>query len=493
MSTKTTSLNSLKIMSDTSSVESLDRSNLGLQIELHGLKPECKAVLLSAETFATVFWKDTLGSDYLCQKVRAYSDDSRMVSLSFLFKNGDVTTIKLDDFRRYPHNSDDKDKEKRADKEIQCSSDSESGADSEESNGSSDNIQRVQFIFEFEKETSRQSNIPLKDHLTYLAEPEVPESLSDICPYFFDELASIPHQSTFRAGERMTTDELESFFHVNHHNCTHIVFYKLNTLPVVVHNNSKAFLNSFHECAFGLDYDVVEFYRSNGHKVDLVTVHMKKADSTEPSSPKPVKSEPVKSDSEESVYQPKFYQPQEEPLEEIFIKTLNGKTITLKVEPSDTIADVKAKIKVTEKVPVEQQRLKYAGKGLQNAVTLGDYNIPNHATFHMTLPLVGSGPKRGRVEALEIPNIYEKPPTLVDDITEVKAGLMMSDIKIDGWLKSLSVEQLNDLLEDANQMKEGGKLDVHVSRFCDKIAEYSKLKAVLFLASTKNIYIYVLF
>ena len=32
---------------------------------------------------------------------------------------------------------------------------------------------------------------------------------------------------------------------------------------------------------------------------------------------------------------------------QIFVKTLTGKTITLEVEPSDTIENVKAKIQVT--------------------------------------------------------------------------------------------------------------------------------------------------
>ena len=69
----------------------------------------------------------------------------------------------------------------------------------------------------------------------------------------------------------------------------------------------------------------------------------------------------------------------------IFVKHINGKKISLKVHPSDTVESLKVKIHDKEGIPPDQQRLMFSDKLLQDGRTLSEHNIQKDFTVSLIL------------------------------------------------------------------------------------------------------------
>lgn len=74
---------------------------------------------------------------------------------------------------------------------------------------------------------------------------------------------------------------------------------------------------------------------------------------------------------------------------QVFVKTLTGKTISVDVEPDESVESLKAKIQEKEGVPIDQQRIIFDGKQLDSLKSLSDYDIDDDSTLHLVLRLRG--------------------------------------------------------------------------------------------------------
>ncbi|KAM0935603.1 putative Ubiquitin-like domain-containing protein [Dioscorea sansibarensis] len=79
----------------------------------------------------------------------------------------------------------------------------------------------------------------------------------------------------------------------------------------------------------------------------------------------------------------------------IYVKTLTGKSIKLEVEKSDTVWNIKSKISEKEDISIEEQRLVFSGKQLEDDRTLADYEVQAGSTIYLVLRLRGGAAALG--------------------------------------------------------------------------------------------------
>jgi len=72
---------------------------------------------------------------------------------------------------------------------------------------------------------------------------------------------------------------------------------------------------------------------------------------------------------------------------QIFIKTLSGKSIPLDIDDLTTVADVKTKLKDMEGIPVDDQRLIFSGRQLEDTDKLSAHNVVDGSVIHLVLRL----------------------------------------------------------------------------------------------------------
>ena len=157
---------------------------------------------------------------------------------------------------------------------------------------------------------------------------------------------------------------------------------------------------------------------------------------------------------------------------QIFVNSLNGKTLTLDVDNFHTIKMIKQKIYHNEGFCTEKQRLIYSGKQLEDQYTLCDYNIENNSMVNLVLRLVGGSTFTSRIED-EINNLFDDDdcqPSSSDTACEEEPITEEDRLnKLNNGLKNIIKDMYNDLTQTFPELKDNIDNDIkQVVTDCDE-------------------------
>jgi hypothetical protein len=162
------------------------------------------------------------------------------------------------------------------------------------------------------------------------------------------------------------------------------------------------------------------------------------------------------------------------------IGTLNTKkTITLDVSSCDRIIQLRRQIEDKEGIPLDQMRLTFNGRPLEDHLIVATYNIQKESTIRVTGRLRG-GAKRAKTSSSSepIPTFLGRPEVNENDKPEVRAMFGLDVINIEALLGSMSQEKINELAQVVEKYENSGLSDTSVKAFSEFIQEMEQLKAM---------------